>query len=203
MDRAGVVNIHYLGAEYCLTLMKTTFLLSALLTILSFARAQKITSDSDTQRDFKKYKSYAWLAPGDSVLNRYRSDKLYDGYITYAANLELKGKGMKMDTVHPDAIFVYDTRVNQGEEYSVSPSLSVGVGVRGPGYYVGGMAPVAGGKVTVTTVENGILTYAMYDARTGKLVWTGRGEQTFKMADDIQKIIGAATKKIFKKLPVK
>jgi hypothetical protein len=85
----------------------------------------------------------------------------------------------------------------------VSPTLSVGVGVAGPGYYVGGMAPVAGGKVTVTTSEKGILTYAMYDTQTKNLVWSARGEQKFKMSQDVQKIIGDATKKMFKTLPIK
>lgn len=183
--------------------MKNTLLVSALLAVCITGNAQKVTVDSDTHADFKKYKTYAWLAPGDSVLNRYRSEKLYAGYIAYIANQELKSKGMKMDTLHPDAIFVYDTRVNQGEEYSVSPTLSVGIGVAGPGYYVGGMAPVAGGKVTVTTVQDGTLTYAMYDAQSGKLIWTAKGEQTFKMADDVQKVIGTVTKKMFKKLPIK
>jgi predicted small integral membrane protein len=165
--------------------------------------AQKVTVDYDTNLDFKKYKTYAWLAPGDSVLNRYRSEKLYGGYLAYAANNELRNKGMKMDTLNPDAIFVYDTRVNDVEEYHVSPTLSVGVGVAGPGYYVGGMAPVAGGKVTVTTSEKGILTYAMYDTQTKNLVWSARGEQKFKMSQDVQKIIGDATKKMFKTLPIK
>ncbi|HWA33661.1 MAG TPA: DUF4136 domain-containing protein [Cyclobacteriaceae bacterium] len=183
--------------------MKNILLLSAFFAVYISGNAQKVTVDSDTHADFKKYKSYAWLAPGDTVLNRYRSEKLYDGFITHIANQELRSKGMKMDTLRPDAIFVYDTRVNQGEEYSVSPTLSVGIGVGGPGYYVGGMAPVAGGKVSVTTVQNGTLTYAMYDAQSGKLIWTARGEETFRMADDVQKIIGTVTKKMFKKLPVK
>jgi hypothetical protein len=183
--------------------MKNTLLPTAFVILTTWANAQKVVSDYDAQADFKKYKTYAWLAPGDSVLNRYRSEKLYGGYIAYAANQVLKSRGMKMDTINPDAIFVYDTRLNQTEEYSVSPTLSVGVGVRGPGYYMGGMAPVAGGKVTVTTAENGTLTYAMYDTHTRKLLWSGSGEETFKMSDDVQKIIGEATKKIFKKLPRK
>lgn len=165
--------------------------------------AQKVTADYDTQADFKKYKTYAWLAPGDSVLNRYRNDKLYCGLITYAANRELAGKGLKVDAVQPDVIFVFNTSVEEMTRYSQSPTLSIGVGVAGPGYYVAGMAPVAGGKITATTETDGLLSYDMYDAKTGKLVWTASADKTFKMSDDLEKIISDVTQKIFKKLPIK
>jgi len=171
---------------------------------LSFiTEAQKVVVDFDSKTDFTKFKTYAWLAPGDSVLNRYRTEKLYAGYITYAANQELKNRGLKSDTLRPDAIFVFNTGVNEVTKYSQSPTLSVGVGVGGPGYYVGGSVPVAGGNITATTVEDGTLSYDMYDTQTGKLVWTASTKKTFKMSDDIQQILGIATKNIFKKLPIK
>lgn len=179
----------------------TCFLM--LITFFSEVSAQKVNVDYDSKTDFAKFKTYAWLAPGDSVLNRYRSEKLYAGYITYAANQELKSRGLKSDTLKPDAIFVFNTGVNEVTKYSQSPTLSVGVGVGGPGYYVGGSVPVAGGNITATTVEDGTLSYDMYDTQTGKLVWTASTRKTFKMSDDIQQILGIATKNIFKKLPIK
>jgi hypothetical protein len=165
--------------------------------------AQSVKTDYDTQTDFKKFKTYAWLAPGDSVLNRERIDKLYGGTITYVANQELKSRGLKQDTVQPDAIFVFYTSVEEIIKYSQSPTLSVGVGVAGPGYYVGGSAPVAGGKITATSMEDGTLKYSMYDTQTKKLVWSGSVEKTFSMADDIEKILADYTTRIFKKLPIK
>ena len=174
-----------------------------LITFFSEVSAQKVNVDYDSKTDFTKFKTYAWLAPGDSVLNRYRTEKLYAGYITYAANQELKSRGLKSDTLRPDAIFVFNTGVNEVTKYSQSPTLSVGVGVGGPGYYVGGSVPVAGGNITATTVEDGTLSYDMYDTQTGKLVWTASTKKTFKMSDDIQQILGIATKNIFKKLPIK
>jgi len=167
------------------------------------ASAQKVTADYDTKTDFKKYQTYAWLAPGDSVLNRYRTDKLYCGYITYAANQELKSRGLKMDTLKPDVIFVFNTSLQEMTRYSESPTLSVGVGVAGPGYYVGGSVPVAGGKITATTEEDGMLSYDMYDTQTTKLVWTARAGKTFLLSDDLEKIIAEVTEDIFKKLPIK
>lgn len=169
----------------------------------SIIHAQSVVSDYDTKTDFTKFKTYAWLAPGDSVLNRYRSDKLFGGTIMHVANQELTSRGLKMDTLNPDAILVFYTNVEEITIYSQSATLSLGVGVAGPGYYVAGSAPVAGGKITASTVEDGLLKYVMYDTETKKLVWSGMVEKEFKMTDDIEKILGEYTAKIFKKYPGK
>ena len=182
---------------------KILLLCVALASLVSTLSAQSVASDQNTSTDFKKFKTYAWLAPGDSVLNRYRRDKLYGGYIVYSANKELAARGLKVDTLKPDAIFVFYTTVQEITTYSQSATLSMGVGVAGPGYYVYGEAPVAGGKITATTEEDGALKYVMYDTQTGKLVWSAMVEKTFKLSDDIEKIIGDYTVKIFKKYPVK
>ena len=177
---------------------------SILFPLISIAgNAQEVTMDYDSRVDFQMFKTYAWIAPGDSVLNRYRSDKVFSGSITYAANKELMIRGMKIDSVRPDAVFVFDTMVKDFTVYTQGATLSVGVAVAGPGYYVGGSAPVAGGKITESTEQGGTLLYAMYEASNRKLVCTGRVQTKFKMSDDIQKLISNYTVKIFKKFPVK
>jgi hypothetical protein len=173
------------------------------LVLAAFATQAQVFNDYDTNVDFKKYKTFAWIAPGDSVLNRYRSDKLYAGQIVYSANAELLAKGMRPDSLRPDAIFVFFTSVQDEVTYSQSPTLSVGVAVAGPGYYAGGMAPVAGGKIIAHTYEDGTLAFEMYDAQTGDLLWKGGDREDFKMTDDVQAIIQKAVKKIFRKFPVK
>jgi hypothetical protein len=165
--------------------------------------AQSVRSDQDTNMDFSKFKTYAWLAPGDSVLNRYRADIPFGGYVMLYADQELAARGMKTDTLQPDAIFVFYTSVEEITRYSQSATLSVGVGVAGPGYYVGGYAPVAGGNITATTVEDGSLKFVMYDTDTKKMVWSGMAEKQFKLTDDVIQIIQSYTGKIFKKFPVK
>ncbi|MEJ1240943.1 DUF4136 domain-containing protein [Chryseolinea sp. T2] len=164
---------------------------------------QSITSDHDTHIDFKKFKTYAWLAPGDSVLNRYRRDKLFSGSITYAANAELKSRGMAMDTLKPDAVFLFFTSVEEITTYSQTPTLSLGLGVAGPGYYVAGSAPVAGGKIIEKTEADGVLKFAMYDTETRKQVWTGMVNKTFNPSDDVSELVMEYTAKIFKKYPLK
>lgn len=191
-------------SPYLTDMIKTTLSLLAVIGMLcSTLHAQSVLSDQNTKTDFKKFKTYAWLAPGDSVLNRYRADKLYGGFIMHSANQELTSRGLKMDTLKPDAIFVFYTSVEEITVYSQSATLSVGVGVAGPGYYVSGYAPVAGGKITESTEEDGLLKYVMFDTETREMVWTGMVEKRFKLTDDVEKIIADYTVKIFKKYPVK
>jgi len=171
--------------------------------VSSTLKAQSVKVDYNTKTDFSRFKTYAFLAPGDSVLNRYRKDKLYTGTITYAVNQELKSRGMVMDTLKPDAIFMFYTSMEEITRYSQTATLSVGVGVAGPGYYVAGAVPVAGGDIIETKEEDGALEYVMYDTHSTNLVWSGMLEKTFKLSDDVEKIILDATVKIFKKFPVK
>jgi len=183
--------------------MKRIILTALFLYLFIPASAQSVKTDYDTKIDFKKFKTYAWLAPGDSVLNRYRSDKLYGGTIIYYANQELKSRGMRLDSLRPDAIFVFYTSVEEITTYSQSTTLSVGVGVNGLGYYVGGAVPVAGGHITASTIEDGTLKFAMYDTETRALVWSGMAEKQFKLSDDVEKILEDYTSRIFKKYPIK
>lgn len=181
---------------------KISALLIINISILSL-QAQSIKSDHNTQVDFKKFKTFAWLAPGDSVLNRYRHDKLYCGAITLAANQELASRGMKLSAENPDAVFMFYTGIEEITKYSQSPTLSIGVGVAGPGYYVAGSAPVAGGQITATTVEDGTLKFVMYDTESKKMIWSGMANKEFKLTDDVEKLVMDYTVKIFKKYPVK
>ena len=182
---------------------KTTLLLAFFCLLISTVYAQSVKSDRNTTTDFKKFNTYAWLAPGDSILNRYRSDKLFGGYIVHVANRELTNRGLKMDTLKPDAIFVFYTDVQEITTYSQSAQLSLGVGIGGPGYYMSASGPIAGGKITAATEQDGMLKYVMYDTETQKIVWTGMVEKTFKPTEDVEKIISDYTEKIFKKYPGK
>lgn len=159
--------------------------------------------------DLKAYKSYAWVVPGDSVLGRRRDDKLYGGTIQYLADTELKAKGMVVNTQQPDAVFMFDTRLEDHVQYSQSPSVSVGVGVGspgyygGPGYYVGGMVPVAGGDITATYYKQGTLVIEMYDLKTQKLLWRGTASKDLDQSTDINYTLTKAIHDLFIYLPIK
>jgi hypothetical protein len=159
--------------------------------------------------DLKAYKSYAWMVPGDTVLGHRRDDKLYGGSIQYLADAELKAKGMTVDTHNPDAVFMFDTRLEDHVRYSQSPSVSVGVAVAspayygGPGYYVGGVVPVAGGEVTASYYKQGTLIIEMYDLKTHKLLWRGWASTDIDYATDMDYTLRKAIKDIFVYLPIK
>jgi hypothetical protein len=169
----------------------------------SCSSSMKTFSDRDTKIDLKNYRSYAWLAPDDSVFNRKREDKTYGDYIMYTANMELQKKGMQIDTLTPDAIFVFETFMEEKEMQTQSPTVSVGVGFGGPGYYVGGAAPVAGGEIRTVPYTEGTLVFNMIDTRTGNLIWEGGAISALTMSDDIHKKIKTAIIYTFRKLPIR
>lgn len=183
------------------TLLNTLFTL--LILVFSTPSPAQVFSDYDGKVDFSNYKTYAWIAPGDSILNRQRPDKLFGGFIMNTANQELKEKGLAIDTVQPAAIFIFHTKVQERIKYTQSPTLSVGIGVAGPGYYAGGMAPVAGGDIKESYYQNGAIAFEMFDTKSGHLLWTGGDKKDFTNSEDIQKMITASVKKVFKKLPIK
>lgn len=159
--------------------------------------------------NLKAYKSYAWLAPGDTTLGYRRDDKLYAGTIQQAADAELQEKGMVVDTHSPDAVFIFDTRLEDHTRYSQSPSLSVGVGVAtpmyhgGPGYYMGGSVPVAGGEITAEYYKQGTLIIDMYDLKTNKLLWRGWATKDIDYTTDIDETLRKAIRDMFYYLPIK
>lgn len=159
--------------------------------------------------DLKAYKSYAWLAPGDTTLGSRRDDKLYGGTIQYVADQQLKEKGFTVDTHNPDAVFMFDTRLEDHVRYSQSPTVSVGFAVGspgyygGPGYYMGGAVPVAGGEVTTSYYKQGTLIIEMYDLKTQKLLWRGWATKDLDYSTDMDYTIRKAVHDIFIYLQVK
>jgi len=95
----------------------------------------KIFSNYDKHTDFTKYKRFAWIAPYDTVIDMHRKDKPYGNYIIKVCDAELIKKGMILDTVNPDVVFMFDTRLNETIEYKQSPTTCVGVSVYAPRYY--------------------------------------------------------------------
>lgn len=159
--------------------------------------------------DLKAYKSYAWIVPGDTTLGHRRDDKLYAGSIQYLADTELKAKGMAVDTHQPDAVFMFDTRLEDHIRYTQSPTVSVGFGVGapgyygGPGYYMGGSVPVAGGEVTANYYKQGTLVIEMYDLKTHKLLWRGWAVKELDYSTDMDYTLRKAVHDIFMYLPIK
>ena len=191
--------------------IKSTVFLFLLAATLASCGGVKTSSFTSKGVDLKAYKSYAWIAPGDTTLNHYRDDKLYAGTIQQASDMELQKKGMVVDTHSPDAVFIFDTRLEDHVRYSQSPSVSVGVGVGvgypgyygGPGYYAGGTVPIAGGEVTADYYKQGTLIIEMYDLKTHKLLWRGWGTKDLDYTTDMDYTIRKTVHDIFFYLNIK
>jgi len=162
-------------------------------------------SDKDPKIDLKPYKSYAWIAPGDSVLNAARKDKVYGNLIVKSADAELKKKGMTVDVNKPDALFMFETKIEEKVKYARAAPASVDVGYVGAYgyYYVGDVAPVRGGEIMPSTYDEGLLYFNMYDRKTGKRIWSGGATKPLKASDEVEKLIKTAVKNIFTHLPIK
>ena len=162
-------------------------------------------SDNDPKVDLKPYKSYAWIAPGDSVLNAERKDKVYGHLIVQSADAELKKKGLQVDVTKPDALFMFETKIEEKVKYARAAPASVDVGYAGAYgyYYVGDQVPVRGGEIMPSTYDEGLLYFNMYDTKTGKRIWSGGATKPLTASDDIERVIKTAVKKIFTKLPIK
>lgn len=153
--------------------------------------------------DLKKYKTYAWVKPGNPDDETRKDDKLFSGLILETANMELEKKGFKLDTENPQAVFVFDTKVEERVKYTQNPYVATGVGYGGPGYYGGYYMPVSGGQNVAHETTHGMLFIEMYDTKTQTLLWSGSAKEEITKKNDLEKDIKKAIKQIFVRLPVK
>jgi hypothetical protein len=164
-----------------------------------------IQTNSETSKgaELKKYKTYAWVKPENPEDEKRKDDKIFSGLILERCNAELQKKGFKLDAENPDAVFLFDTRVEDHVNYTQNAYVSVGVGFGGPGYYGGFAAPVSGGQFVPHETQQGMLFIEMYDTKTQKLLWRGSAQKELKPKSDVESDIKSAIKHIFVRLPVK
>lgn len=201
------INIQIMKSKNNLTRF---ILLLNLILLASCSGSIKVSSYKTPDVNLSNYKTYAWIAPGDTALNSRRDDKVYAGFIQHTADAELKKKGMTIDNKDPDAVIIFDTKIMEHTELRQTPVVTgsmgyggYGYGYTGAGYYAGGSAPIYGGGLASISVEEGNLMYTLYDRKTGNLLWRASGTQTLTAKTNIEKTIKKATNFIFAKLPIK
>jgi hypothetical protein len=155
--------------------------------------------------DLKKYKTYAWGRPGDGDPNQ-KTDKerkkIYAGLILKLANAELLKKGYVLDTLQPDAIFVFNSRVEERLSSSQG-NVNTGYGYNGYGYYGGGYyAPVGVGRSSQHAYEEGMLYVDMLDTKTRTPLWGAWAKKKLTAKSDVEADIRSAVKQIFNRLKV-
>src|SRR5690349_4324555 len=104
-----------------LNAFKLLSMIPVMVLLYSCSGSLKISASKADPDELKNYKTYAWIAPGDTALNTRRDDKIYAGLIESTANKELQGKGMKVDNQNPDVVFMFDTHIDEKVEYRQTP----------------------------------------------------------------------------------
>lgn len=174
-----------------------------------FAACGGIQIDSTQTKgvDLRKYKTYAWGKPGDPAHDPNhqvdkRSKKMYSGLILKLANEELLKKGFVLDTLQPDAIFVFNSRVEERITYSQG-NVNTGYGYDGMGYYGGGYyTPVGVGRSSHHAYEEGMLYVDMLDTKTKTPLWGGWAKKKLTAKSDVEADVRSAVKQILSRLKV-
>lgn len=186
--------------------MKTILQLALLILLLgSIACSSTLTTYSTKTKgaDLNQYSSYAWVDPTSITDGATREEKPYYQFILNQADAQVKAKGFQLDTANPDVLFHFETQIEHRVSYRQSPTVSVGVGFGGPGYYVGGAVPVSGGQVIQDEYDEGMLMIEMIETSTGKRLWRGWAKERIGFETDLETDLEKAVKQIFMRLPVK
>lgn len=194
-----------------LTPLKFPALIVCAISLSSCTSSLKIWASKVQPAEVKNYKTYAWIAPGDTALNTRRDDKLYAGVIEKAANKELQKKGLKLDNQNPDVVFMFDTKIDEKVVTRKTAETNDGAfgfggynyGYYGSGYYAGNVNPMRGLETAPMLVDEGTLGYSMFDRNSGKLIWQSTAKKDLSKKTNIGSTIKRATKFMFAKLPMK
>lgn len=171
--------------------------------LLSCSSTLKTSSYSAQGTDFNSFQTYAWINLKHFIREDQENERRYAKYILENADAEIRAKGFQLDTISPQVVFQFDTKIEHRIAYKQTPTVSVGMGFGGPGYYVGGSVPVSGGQVVGNEFDQGILKIEMLDPKTGRLLWRGWAEEKVGFETDLETDLSKAIESIFAKLPVK
>ena len=165
----------------------------------------KTTSETAKGAELKNYKTYAWVKPENPDDDSRKDDKMFSGLILQLANAELEKKGFKLDAENPDAVFAFDTKVEEQIKHTQNPYVGAGFGGPGyyGGYYGGYYAPPSGGQFVAHETVQGMLFIEMYDTKSQKMLWRGSAQKEMTNKSNVESDIKKAVKDIFIRLPVK
>jgi hypothetical protein len=178
--------------------------------VLASCGGIKIDTTQTKGVDLKKYKTFAWGDPGDHDPKQTSNGKkkMYTGLIRKLAQAELLKKGFVLDTIQPDAIFVFNSGLEERVEYSQA-NVNTGYGYDGIGYYSYGYygggyySGGGGGRTSRKEYEEGMLYFDMFDAKTRAILWGGQAKKKLTAKSDVEKDIQKAVKQLFSQLRAK
>ena len=166
----------------------------------SAALGQDVRYNFDRNTDFSKFKTYKWVALGDTA----KLDELADKQIKDALDTELSQKGLsKLDSDQADLFVGYQTAIGTEKQFT---SFNSDWGYGG-GWYRGGWYGYPRGGMTTgqtSTIYVGQLAVDMYDSANHDLVWRGVASKTLDTKakpDKQQKSLNKAVAKLMKTYP--
>jgi hypothetical protein len=165
----------------------------------------KLQTASNTEKGaiLNNYKTYAWIAPHDPDGKSRADDKAYGRLIHEQVDAALQKKGLVLNSEKPDAVFTFQTKVEERVKYSNAPASNSSFYYGGPGYYMGYGPAVPGGEVLPESYDEGMLSIEMFDANTKKVLWRGWATKPLSAKSDVESDIRKAIKDIIIKLPIK
>ncbi|MFI5153555.1 MAG: DUF4136 domain-containing protein [Chitinophagales bacterium] len=164
--------------------------------------------------DFKKYKTYAWLATKDTAYMKLVDKKTLEKVLATNVIEQLSKRGMVLDTLNPDCLFTYTLVMNKTYQVGQQPQDVVNLQAYAPTYpgqnniyyyqpYYG--VPSYNGGMAVTTFRDGSLVIDMIDRRDNKVVWrsSAQGKTEEENRKGVKATLKEAIPEMFKKFPVK
>ena len=170
---------------------------------LAACMTYKVTYTVPKGTDFKKYKTYAFMADDPAMASR--PNRAYvTQRIVYYCDQELKKRGWTIDLQNPDVAIRYVTYSQNKVELQYNPPpASVSVGFGGPGYYMGYSQPVGPATITQYQYTEGTLNLEMFDTKTNASLWNAWTSGVLNDPNDIDDVLKGAIKEMFYTLPVK
>lgn len=194
-------------------LVKRNGIVLLLIFILASCAGIKIETTKTKGVDLKKYKTFAWGDPGDpghvaTKESNKANKKMYSGLIRKLATDELLKKGFVLDTLKPDAIFVFNSGLEERVSYNQANVNTAngydGIGYYSYGYYNGGYySGGGGGRTSRKEYEEGMIFFDMFDAKTNAILWGGQATKKLTAKSDVEKDIHNAVKQLFSQLGVR
>ncbi|PWT78440.1 MAG: hypothetical protein C5B59_01770 [Bacteroidetes bacterium] len=164
--------------------------------------------------DYKKYKTYAFLATNDTAYTNILDKKKVEAALASNVKNELDKRGFKLDTLNPDCLFTYTLVMNKtyqiGEQppeiYNVHTYAPTVPGANPIYYYRTDYGiPAYKGGMMVTTFRDGTLLIDMIDRESKEIIWrtSAEGKRNENEAQGARATINEIVPKMFKKFPVK
>jgi hypothetical protein len=167
--------------------------------------------------DFKKYKTFAWLASKDTSYTKLASKQAVEKFLAAAVYQQLTQRGMTFDSLNPDCLFTYTLVLNKTYNVGDQPN-PVYAPQSNPGalpgqynmyYYVPSydynyQPAMYSGGLQVTTFRDGSMVIDMIDRKENKIVWrsSASGKVEEKDRKGVKPTINEIVPPMFKKFPI-